>query len=104
VRRGLRDRPLGRLLMLAAVLGAAVLAARSCADATPNVSKERAVELARKEAVFEPEHVQIRFVRRGIPSRGVWAVSLYQGPADQPRRYQVVVVDAQDGTVIDDGK
>ena len=99
----LRDRPLGRVLMLVLVLGAAALAARSCADTTPDVSKEAAIESAREIAAFEPESVQVRFVRRGVPSRGYWAVSLYQGPARQPTRVQLVVVDANTGDVVDDG-
>jgi hypothetical protein len=102
-RRALRDRPLGRVLLLAAVLAAAALAARSCADTSPDVSKEAAIESAREIAVFEPESVQVRFVRRGVPSRGYWAVSLYQGPARQPTRVQLVVVDANTGDVVDDG-
>jgi len=101
--RPLRDRPLGRILMLILVLGAAALAARSCADSSPDVSKEAAIESAREIAAFEPEHVQVRFIRRGVPSHGYWAVSLYQGPAQQPTRVQLVVVDANTGDVVDDG-
>jgi hypothetical protein len=103
--RSLRDRPLGRVLMLAAVLVLALLAARSCADTTPPVSADRAIEIARSVQDFEPGQVQVRFVRMGAPEpRGVWAVSMYQGDAARPTRVQLVTVDSVTGRILDDGR
>jgi hypothetical protein len=91
--------------MLAFVLGLAFVAARACANADPDVSQEQAIEIARGVAAFEPDGTQIRFVRQGIPQPiGVWAVSMYQGTAVQPTRYQVVTVNATTGEIIDDGR
>jgi len=98
----LRDRPLGRILILAVVLGAAVLAARSCADNNPDISQERAVAIALSVATFVPDDHQVRFLRRGIPSQGVWVVSLYQGDPRQPTRVQLVVIDSETGEIVDD--
>ena len=100
--RPLRDRPLGRILMLVLVLGAAALATRSCADNNPDISQERAVAIALSVATFEPEDHQVRFLRRGVPARGVWVVSLYQGDPRQPTKVQLVVIDSETGEIVDD--
>ncbi|MBM3677219.1 MAG: hypothetical protein FJW96_04950 [Actinobacteria bacterium] len=103
--RSFRDRPLGRLAMLVAVLVLAVLAARGCANSSPDVTQERAVEIARKVIAFEPESMQIRFLQQGVPKpRGIWAVSFYNGSAARPSRYQLVRVDAKSGRIVDDGR
>ena len=101
-RRTLRDRPLGRVLILAVVLAAAVLASRSCADNNPDISQERAVAIARSVATFVPDDHQVRFLRQGIPSQGVWVVSLYQGDPRQPTRVQLVVIDSETGEIVDE--
>ena len=79
-RRDLRDRPLGRVLLLLIVLALALLAARSCAGTDRNVTQEEAIELATKAAPFEPCDetgcVQIRYVNQGIPVQGYWAIVL----------------------------
>jgi hypothetical protein len=101
-RRSFRDRPIGRIVMLVVVLAAAALAARSCADTTPEISQDRAVEIAMGVKTFEPEDHQVRFLRQGVNSRGTWVVSLYQGDPRQPTKVQVVLVDATTGEVIDE--
>jgi hypothetical protein len=101
-RRSLRDRPLGRIAMLVAVLVVAAAAARSCADTTPDVSQDEAVEIAMGVATFEPEDHQIRFLRQGVPSRGLWVVSLYQGDPRQPTKVQVVTIDSETGEIVDE--
>jgi hypothetical protein len=78
--RGLRDRPLGRLLLLGIVLVAAVLVANTCASQDKDVTSEEAIELATAQASFEPCDeqgcVKVSFVQRGIPVVGYWAVGL----------------------------
>jgi hypothetical protein len=101
-RKGLRDRPLGRVAMLAVVLAAALLAARSCADTTPEVSQDRAVEIAMGVKTFEPDDYQVRFVRQGIQGHAVWAVSLYQGDPREPTKVQLVLVDTTTGEIVDE--
>jgi len=101
--RDLRDRPLGRILILVAVLAFALLASRGCAGGDEKVSQEQAVTTAVGIARFEPDETQVRFLRRGLPSRPYWIVSMYQGTFRQPTRIQVVTVDAITGEVVDDG-
>jgi hypothetical protein len=82
------------------VLLAAFLVARGCAAADKQVSSERAVEIAREAAPFKPDKVQVRFLRRSVPSRGYWAVSLYTVDANgRPKRTLVVLVDARTGDI-----
>jgi len=100
-RRGLRDRPLGRVAILVAVLVAALLVSRGCGS-SGDVDKDRAVAIALQQVDFTPECKQVRYVRRGIQARGFWAVSLWtlddEGEFD---RVSVVLVDAQTGAVGD---
>jgi hypothetical protein len=102
-RRAFRDRPLGRIAILLALLALALLFARNCTGDADNVSQQTAVETARSVAVFEPDQVQLRFLRRGIPPRAYWVVSMYQGTARRPTLVQVVLIDATTGDVADDG-
>jgi hypothetical protein len=99
--RGLRDHPLGRVAILLVVLALALLVARGCGS-SGEVSKDEAIEIARKELRFEPECVQIRFVRRGIQALPFWAVSLWtldrKGEFDQ---ISLVFVNAHTGAVAD---
>jgi hypothetical protein len=90
--------------MLAVVLLLSLVAARSCANSSPEVNKDRAIQIAATVQTFEPDAVQVRFVRMGAPqSRGVWAVSMYQGDAARPTEVQLVTIDATSGQIIDDG-
>jgi hypothetical protein len=64
------------------------------------VSQDEAVVIARKQIDFQPEDHQIRFLRRGIPSRGYWAVSFFiRKEAGGYERVTVVLVDAASGKV-----
>jgi hypothetical protein len=97
--RDLRDRPVGRLALIVAVLVVAFLSARAC-QSSDNVSSERAVELARAEATFTPDRTQVRLVQRGIPPRAYWAVSLYDvDKAGRPTRVAVYLVDRKTGAI-----
>ncbi len=97
--RALRDRPVGRVLLFAAVLLAALLAARSCGSSDAAVSKEKAIEIARQQISYEPDGIQVKNVPQGVPARRIWAVSLYQGSFTDPTRVTVVEVDAETGEV-----
>ncbi len=72
----LRDRWLFRVLALLAVLVAAVLATRSCAS-SGDVTQDEAVAIAIRHVDFEPECFQVRFLRIGLNSTPLWAVSLW---------------------------
>jgi hypothetical protein len=104
-RRGLRDHPLGKVLLLAAVLGIAVVATRTCASQDREIDAEEAVELARAEASFEPctepACEQRRLVPRGIPPRQYWAVVLAPAldASGVPTRTESFLVDATTGEV-----
>jgi hypothetical protein len=64
------------------------------------ISKDDAVAIARQRIDFKPTGYQIRFIRRGIPSRGYWVASFYirKGSSDYSR-VTVVLVDAASGKV-----
>ena len=65
-----------------------------------NVSEDRAVEIARPEVTFTPEGHNIRFLRRGIPPRGFWAVSFWiKDETGHPTDVTVVLVDAETGQI-----
>jgi Peptidase propeptide and YPEB domain len=64
------------------------------------VSQDEAVAIARAQIDFKPEDYQIRFIRRGIPSRGYWVVSFFiRKQAGGYERVTVVLVDAASGRV-----
>jgi Peptidase propeptide and YPEB domain len=97
--RGLRDRPLGRIAILVAVLTFAFLVARTCGSTQPDVSPDEAVEIARAEIDFEAPEYQIRNVPRGFERRA-WIVDLYTGAPRNPGRCAQVEIDAETGDVI----
>jgi uncharacterized membrane protein YkoI len=86
--------------MLAVVLVAALLVARTCGSSEPTVSQEEAIEIAKRQVNFDPREVQIRNVPRGIEGRRSWAVSLYTGTVSRPGTCRVVEVDARSGSVV----
>jgi hypothetical protein len=85
--------------MLALVLVAAFLVARSCGSSRPAVSQDEAIEIARAQIEFEPARVQVRNVPRGIEGRRSWAVSLYTGTPSDPGTCRLVEIDAGSGSV-----
>ena len=101
--RDLRDRPLGRVLLLLAVLALAFLSVRAC-QPDGGVSSERAVELARAEVDFTPDRTQVRLVQQGIPPRAYWAVSLYNvDESGRPTEFVAFLVDRRTGEVVATG-
>ena len=105
MRRGLRDHPLGKLLLFALVLLAALVVARTCGSNDKEISQEKAIEIAKENASFEPcpqvQCVQIRYVPRGIPVQGYWGVVLSDElDADgQPNRTETFLINVSTGDV-----
>ena len=103
MRRGLRDHPLGKLLLLALVLAAALVVARTCGSNNREISQDEAIEIAKEHASFEPcpqvQCVQIRYVPRGIPVRGYWGVVLSDelDSDGEPNRTESFLIDVQTG-------
>ncbi|HEU4451194.1 MAG TPA: hypothetical protein VFR63_14605 [Gaiellaceae bacterium] len=99
-RRGLRDSGWGKALLLLLVLGVAFLVARTCGSSRPDeVTQEEAIEIAREEIDYEADRVLVRVVRRGIPPRSYWAVSLQDLEGGNIEQVTVVVVDGTTGDV-----
>jgi hypothetical protein len=89
-----------RLLLLLLILPVAYLLRPSSHDRT--VDQDRAVEIARAQIAYVPDGTNVRYVRRGLPSEGFWAVSLWQWSGDHERtNVTVVVLDATSGKVED---
>ena len=63
------------------------------------VGKDDALAIARERVDFAPTGYQIRFIRRGIPSRGFWVASFYIRKRGDYSRITVVLVDAATGRV-----
>jgi hypothetical protein len=98
--RGLRDRPLGKVAIVLAVLVAAFLVSKSCGAVGDEISQEQAVEIARTQIDYEPERVMVRLLKRGVKSRPYWAVSLATvADTGALERVTVVVIDAKTGAV-----
>jgi hypothetical protein len=98
--RAFRDRPLGRVAILALVLVVALLVARTCGSSEGDVSQDEAVEIAKGQIDFEPTSYQIRNVPSGLNQTRIWAVSLYTGTVSNPEQCRVVQVDADSGDVV----
>ena len=98
-RRGLRDRPVGRIAILVAVLLFALLVARTCGSSQPDVSADEAVRIARAQIDFDAPEYQIRNVPRGFEHRA-WVVDLYTGTPRNPGQCSQVEIDADTGEVI----
>jgi hypothetical protein len=101
-RRTFRDRPLGKAAVVLVVLLAAFLVSRSCGSSETQISKERATEIARGVIDYEPDRVQVRYLKRGFQSQGFWAVSLSTVNAvGSYDKTTVVVVNGQNGDVVE---
>jgi hypothetical protein len=99
-RPGLRDRTLGRIAILVAVLLFAFLVSRSCADNRPGVDSKQAIAIAKAQVDFEPDAVQVRNVPTSLQQHRAWAVSVYTGTATAPEQCQLVEIDADSGDVL----
>jgi hypothetical protein len=85
------------------VLLAAVLVARGCGSSA-TITKDEAVAKAKPLVIFKYESMQVRYIQRGLPVQGFWAVSFYNGKATRPTTVQLVMVDAKTGEIADDGR
>ena len=105
-RRDLRDSTLGRIAIIVAVLAIAGVSARSCSSrgGGGELTREEAVAAAETVAVFEGDEVLVRYLNQGIPPRGTWIVSFYNGPRRHPTASQTILVDAETGQIVDDGR
>ena len=98
--RGLRDRPLGKALILVVVLVAALLVSRSCGATNAEVSQDEAIAIAKEHVDFTPNNAMVRLLKRGLQSKPFWAVSLsIKQPDATLENVTVVVVDANTGEV-----
>lgn len=86
------------IVFIAILLVAAFVVSRSCQEREVAIDKERAVEIARDQIDYEPQRVAVRFLRRGVPSRGYWAVSM---PGADPPRVTTVLISASSGDVVE---
>lgn len=103
--RDLRDSTFGRVAIIVVVLAIAGVSARSCGGGGKDaLTKEEAIDAARAVAVFKGEKVLIRYLNQGIPPRGTWIVSFYTGPPRHPITAQTILVDAETGQIVDDGR
>lgn len=104
-RRGLRDTTLGRLVLLAVVLVAALAVTRTCGSREGQISKNEAIAIAKKNASFEPCEQQrcvlVRAVNQGIPVRLFWVVGLAEaiGEDGDPTRVESFLIDAETGAI-----
>jgi hypothetical protein len=83
-----------------ALLGVGLVLVNVLGAGKTRVSKDDAVAIARQRVDFKPTGYQIRFIRRGIPSRGFWVASFYiRKNGGEYSRVTVVLVDATTGRV-----
>jgi hypothetical protein len=100
--RGFRDRRLGRVLIFAGVLLAALLVSKSCGKTEAEVGQDRAIAIAKQQVDFEPNRVTIRLVKQGLRQKELWLVGLGQRREDGS--YVVatnVMLDADTGEVLE---
>ena len=86
--------------MLLAVLVLAFGVSRSCGSVGDEISSDKAIEIARAQVDFEPDHEQVRLFKKGLKAHPYWAVSVYKGSRSRPTRCRVVQIDAQTGDVV----
>lgn len=100
--RGLRDRPLGRVLILALLLVAAFLVSRSCQRTYVRLTSDQAVAIGQRAIDFRPQGHNVRLLQRGLPPKRFWAVSYWIRDPKAKGGYSkltVVLVDANTGVV-----
>jgi hypothetical protein len=102
----LRNSLWGRVAILAAVLLLAGFVARSQGGGDDALTQDEAVAKAQTVLAqgFEPDGVQVRYLNQGIPPRGTWLVSFYDGELDDPTALQTVLVDAKSGEITDENR
>ena len=82
-------------------------ASRSCQQDQIRISKDQAIQTAKRQVEFDPTRVQIRMLRQGLNSRPNWVVSLSipasgaVTPEQKFKELALVRVDANTGKVVD---
>jgi hypothetical protein len=101
--RDLRDSLWGKALILGVLLLFTLLVSRTCVAGRDEVTQQEALEIAIASASFTPcaEDIcrQVRFVQRGVPPIGYWAVVLSEEVDAQgrPNRIESFLVNASTG-------
>jgi hypothetical protein len=98
--QALKERPIGRILVLVGVVILAFLVSRSCQRSYVRITSDQAVAIGEREIDFRPEGHTIRLVQRGIPPKRYWAVSYWiRDGKGGYRKLTVVLVDGNTGKV-----
>jgi uncharacterized membrane protein YkoI len=86
---------------MAGVLIAIFLVSRGCQSEGIDLTKEQAIEIARKQVDFEPNLEVVRLIRRGVTFKPHWAVSLSREDENGKRTdATIVIIDAETGEVV----
>lgn len=90
-----------RIIVVALVLVAAFVVAKSCQQSQVRITKDQAIATAKREVDFTPRIATVRLLRQGLSSKPFWFVNLSVPGrnVDQPRRLSVVKIDANTGKV-----
>lgn len=103
--KDLRDSLWGRALILGVLLLFTLFVSRTCGSGNDEVTQQEAIEIAVENASFTPcaEEIcrQVRFLNRGVPPTGYWAVVLSEKVDEQglPNRIESFLVNATTGDV-----
>jgi uncharacterized membrane protein YkoI len=84
--------------LIAILFVAAFVVSRSCQHREVRIDQQRAIAIAREQIDYQPDRAAVRLIRRGVPSRAYWAVSL---PSAKPKRSTTVVLSATTGKVVE---
>jgi hypothetical protein len=80
-----------RAVILLLILPVAFYVARSNSH-NGAVTQPRAVEIAKHQIDYRPDGTSVRYVQRGLPPKGYWAVSLWQENSSAERLNVTVVL------------
>jgi peptidase YpeB-like protein len=89
-----------RIAILAALSVLVLLAACASQGASGEISKERAIELARQHVDFEPGKIEA--VKDTEEDRPVWRVTFYAKGVDasHPGQVSIIVLDRRTGEIV----
>ena len=92
-----------RVGVIALLLVLCFVVAGTCQQSQVRITKQQAIATAEEQVNFDPEQVQIRFLRQGIGSEPFWIVSLsVRGSREDTfRQLTFVRIDANTGKVAD---
>jgi hypothetical protein len=90
--------------LVVVLLAVTFVAARGCQQSQVRITENQAIAKAEQRIPFKPEHIQVRMLRQGVPSRPFWIVSLsvpHEGSTQVFDELAVVRVNANNGKVVD---